>query len=71
MDAEMLRVICDGYEKRLNDLEYKLLNERDLRQETEKEVVCVKHGGHELERKGSPGCRFDECKFCGFKEDID
>lgn len=71
MDAEMLKIICDGYEKRLDDLELELQDERNSRQIAEKVIVCVSHGGHEFEKKGNPGCRFDECKFCGFIKDTE
>lgn len=71
MDAEMLKIICDSYERRIailvegNRSKNEMLHNLDLR------ALCVARGGHEYIQVGNAGLRYKQCKYCGKPEDAD
>ena len=71
MDAEMLKVIIDNYEARIEKLESDLYAEMDTKATMRVASVCLSRGGHELETKGSINCKYKQCKHCHLVIDED
>ncbi len=63
MDAEMLKVLVDAYEKRFDILLEELNELKSGIAERENEKVCLAHGGHEFVKYGP--CGAERCRFCG------
>ena len=72
MDAEMLKVICDGYEARITKLEEEVSRHRESWFQKRMAAVCFKRGGHEFEKmKSAVGYEadYERCKFCGIAKE--
>ncbi len=64
MDAEMLRVMCDGCQSRLRTIQERLDRAEEGLMQKERERICLSRGEHELENHGNCGAK--NCKHCGY-----
>lgn len=69
MDAEILKVILERYDKKLSDIQRELDVMKDDMATNVVKAVCVSHGGHEMVEKGAYNCKYKQCKHCGLPED--
>ncbi len=63
-------VMCDKYKSRLAVLENKLSAECEGYNRLTLEKLCLARSGHKFVSKGEKDCRYEECEYCGWRNDL-
>lgn len=69
MDAEMLKIICDSYERRIALLVEDNRSKNEMLHNLDIWALCVARGGHEYINIRNTGFIDKQCKYCGKPED--
>ena len=65
----MLKIIYVEQARQIREKDQKIDQLQDAIFARETDRVCIAHGGHEFEKRGDMGMKYEACKFCNKTKD--